>query len=114
MLMRVVVVAFVLSTLGADAMAQATRPASSTAGTIDAPPATPVPPATPATQPLVTTPPASTRPINRSADETLRQMLQPQGDAARPLKPVEEAPPAVDATSGVAAVAPGATPRIVL
>jgi hypothetical protein len=41
-------------------------------------------------------------------------MLQPQGESARPLKPIEEAPPAVDATSGPGAVAPGATPRVVL
>jgi hypothetical protein len=41
-------------------------------------------------------------------------MLQPQGDAARPLKPIDEAPPAVDATSGAGAVAPGGTPQQVL
>ena len=107
MLTRVVVVAFVLCTWSVDAMAQATRPAS-------APVSLPVVAPVAATQPLVTTPPPSTRPSNRGAEETLRQMLQPQGDAARPLRPVEEAPPAVDVTSGVAAVAPDATPRTVL
>jgi hypothetical protein len=34
-------------------------------------------------------------------------MLQPQGEAAQPLQPLEDAPPAIDQTSGVAAVAPG-------
>ena len=70
-------------------------------------------PAALTTQPLVTTPPASTRPTNRSAEETLRQMLQPQGASARPLRPAAaaEAPPAVDETSGAGAVAPGGTPQ---
>jgi hypothetical protein len=58
---------------------------------------------------------ATTRPApagaNRSAEDQLRQMLQPQGNAARPLKPTQEAPPAVDVTSGPGAVAPGAATR---
>jgi len=114
MLTRVVVVAFVLSSslvAAADAKAQATTqpialpPAAS---------ASPAPPAPATTQPFTTTPPPATRPTNRSAEETLRQMLQPQGEAARPLRPAEEAPPAVDETSGAGAVAPNAAPRAVL
>jgi hypothetical protein len=55
-----------------------------------------------------TTQPA-TRPGNQSAEEMLRQMLQPQGEAAQPLKPIAPADqPQVDNTGGVAAVAPGA------
>ena len=120
MLTRVVVVAFVLGLMwaGADAKAQATGGAPSAAGGAGAAGATtqPInilttqPINVSATQPLVTTPPATTRPTNRSAEETLRQMLQPQGEAARPLQPIPDAPPAVDATSGDAAVAPGGTP----
>jgi len=112
MLTRVVVVAFALSLISivADAKAQAT-----TQPVVAPPAASPAPAATPATtQPLVTTPPPATRPTNRSAEETLRQMLQPQGEAARPLRPAEEAPPAVDETSGAGAVAPNAAPRAVL
>ena len=122
MLTRVVMVAFVLGLMwvGADAKAQATGGAPS-AGAAEAAAAVrattqPVtaqaaqPINVSATQPLVTTPPSTTRPTNRSAEETLRQMLQPQGEAARPLQPIPDAPPAVDATSGDAAVAPGGTP----
>jgi len=125
MLTRVVVVAFVLVVsflvfAGAGAMAQATDSPSAAAdaqapSTGAAPATQPVPPPISATtQPLVTTPPPSTRPTNRTAEETLRQMLQPQGESARPLRPVEEAPPAVDATSGTGATAPGGTPQKVL
>src|SRR5689334_14151197 len=129
MLTRVVVVAFVLGMFCcADAKAQATGGAPPTEATASgsagagagAAGATTRPvgaegAATPpinisATQPLVTTPPSTTRPTNRSAEETLRQMLQPQGESARPLQPIPDAPPAVDATSGDAAVAPGGTP----
>jgi hypothetical protein len=53
-------------------------------------------------------PSPTTRPGNRSAEETLRQMLQPQGAAARPLTPVVDAPPATDDTSGANAVMPNA------
>ena len=52
----------------------------------------------------------STRPTERvlPADQMLNQMLRPSaGPVARPLQPVTQAP-AVDATSGSAAVAPGA------
>ena len=120
MLTRVVVVAFVLGLMwvGADAKAQATGGApsvgagaavvGSTTQPVGAAATQPI--NISATQPLVTTPPSTTRPTNRSAEETLRQMLQPQGEAARPLQPIPDAPPAVDATSGDAAVAPGGTP----
>ena len=134
MLTRVVVVVFVLPLMFAARGAGAqvtTQPAASPAAPAapagaseELPPATitpeaeasgtPPPPAPAApvtTQPIVTTPPAATRPTNRSAEETLRQMLQPQGEQARPLRPVQEAPPAVDATSGPGAVAPGGQPR---
>jgi hypothetical protein len=115
MLTRVVVVAFVSSiVLTGFADAQATRPAVP-------PPVSPAPAAAPVStpaqppQPLVTTPPAATRPTNRSAEETLRQMLQPQGSAARPLTPAPaDAPPAVDETSGVNAVAPNAPSQHVM
>ena len=62
----------------------------------------------PATQP---TPQAvlTTRPTNRSAEDMLRQMLQPQGQAAQPLKPIPDLPPQVDMTGGVNAVLPNAT-----
>ena len=103
---RVVVVAFVLSVVFVvDATAQATTQP------VVVPPAASAPATT---QPVVTTPPSATRPTNRSAEETLRQMLQPQGEAARPLRPVEEAPPQVDETSGAGAVAPNAQPRTLL
>jgi|SRR5688500_3116756 hypothetical protein len=52
----------------------------------------------------------TTRPGERMqpADQVLNQMLRPSGSgAARPLQPVTRAP-ALDATSGAAAVAPGA------
>jgi hypothetical protein len=50
----------------------------------------------------------TTRPANRSAEEMLKQMLQPQGQSAEPIKPLPDLAPAVDATSGDAAVAPQA------
>jgi hypothetical protein len=115
MLTRVVVVAFVwwVISVGIDATAQATGDAPSAGATtqpVGARGAATQPINISATQPLVTTPPSTTRPTNRSAEETLRQMLQPQGEAARPLQPIPDAPPAVDATSGDGAVAPGGTP----
>ena len=101
MLTRVVVVAFALSMMVCARTDGQATPATT--------------PATPATQLIVTTPPAATRPTNRSAEETLRQMLRPQGESARPLRPVEpEQPPATDITSGPGAVAPGAPPRPVV
>src|SRR5439155_904761 len=48
-------------------------------------------------------------PANRSAEDMLRQMLQPQGQAAQPLKPIPDLPPAIDGTSGPNAVDPNAT-----
>jgi hypothetical protein len=60
-------------------------------------------------QPPLATP--STRPINRSAEEMLRQMLQPQAQAAQPLQPLLDLPnpQTYDLTSGPNAVMPGAT-----
>ena len=52
----------------------------------------------------------STRPTERvlPADQMLNQMLRPSaGPVARPLQPITAAP-AIDATSGSAAIAPGA------
>lgn len=106
---RVVVVMFILSwpfTIGrADAQSTQPAPAPLTIQPPEKAPAGAQPALT--TQPLVTAPP-TTRPTNRNAEETLRQMLQPQENAARPLRPVPEAPPAVDVTSGPGAVAPQA------
>jgi hypothetical protein len=61
-------------------------------------------PATPAPQPIA----PSTRPAQKSAEETLRQMLQSSPTAAQPIKPVPDAAPVNDATSGSGAVAPNA------
>jgi len=58
-----------------------------------------------ATRPAVA---PATRPSQRSADELLRQMLQPAGQGAQPLKPIADVGPQTDATSGAAAVAPAA------
>jgi hypothetical protein len=44
----------------------------------------------------------------------LRQMLQPQGQAAQPLKPIPDLPPETDATSGTNAVMPNATTQPVM
>ena len=71
-----------------------------------------IPPVSPATRPTAAA--ATTRPSNQSAEEMLRQMLQPQGGAAQPLKPLPDLPPAVDSTSGVAAVVPNATTQRVV
>jgi hypothetical protein len=54
-----------------------------------------------------TTQPA-TRPGSQSAEEMLKQMLQPQGESAQPLKPAADQPPVVESTVGDAAVAPAA------
>ena len=51
----------------------------------------------------------ATRPSQRSAEDMLRQMLQPQNQAVQPLKPIPNEPPPIDNTSGVAAVMPGAS-----
>lgn len=50
----------------------------------------------------------TTRPAARSAEETLKQMLQPQSHGAEPIQPLPDTTPSVDATSGESAVAPGA------
>jgi hypothetical protein len=72
------------------------------------------PASTPTPSPTVQVAAPATRPGNRSAEETLRQMLQPQGQAAQPLKPLPDLPPAPDATSGAAAVAPDVPPQRVM
>jgi hypothetical protein len=68
------------------------------------------------TQPTTTVSPttrtvisSTTRPSQLSAEEMLRQMLQPANQGSAPLKPVPNEPPPVDATSGTAAVAPRAS-----
>jgi hypothetical protein len=66
----------------------------------------PAPPA-PATQPAPLAVPTS-RPVNRSAEDMLRQMLQPQAQSAQPLQPLPDLPN-VDQTSGDNAVVPGAS-----
>jgi len=89
---RMAVVVVMVSLVGAGVMfGQATQPAPAT------------------TQPALAAP--STRPINRSAEDTLRQMLQPQAQAAQPLQPLPDLPNpnTYDLTSGDNAVAPGAT-----
>lgn len=60
-----------------------------------------------------TTRPA-TAPGNRSAEDMLRQMLQPPGESARPLRPTPALPPADDVTSGAGAVPPAATSQPVM
>jgi len=67
-------------------------------------------PAPVTTQPTAIAVP-TTRPANRSAEDTLRQMLQPQAQAAQPLQPLPDLPneETVDQTSGDNAVPPGAT-----
>ncbi len=45
----------------------------------------------------------------RSAEEMLRQMLQPSTQAAQPLKPLPDEPVPADVTGGPNAVAPAAT-----
>jgi hypothetical protein len=71
------------------------------------------------TQPLAPSPATvqsvpTTRPANASAEQMLRQMLQPPGQGAQPLKPLPDLPPAADATSGAGAVAPDVPPQRVL
>ena len=85
-----VIIVVIVMLAAAIAQAQTTRPAP-----VAAPAATQT--AAPAT-----------RPANPSAEAMLRQMLQPQGQAAQPIKPQPDLPPADDATSGAASVAPQA------
>jgi hypothetical protein len=73
-----------------------------------------VPPAVPQVSASTHPSAATTRPANQSAEDMLRQMLQPQGQAAQPLKPLPDLPPAVDSTSGPGAVAPYATTQRVI
>src|SRR5688572_23587747 len=61
----------------------------------------------PTTRPAINAP--TTRSAQqRSAEEMLRQMLQPANQGAQPLKPIPDVQPQVDATSGTGAVAPSA------
>src|SRR2546421_2771517 len=72
-------------------------------------------PAVVSAQPQPTTRRASDQPLTaqqlqqRSAEEMLRQMLQPATQAAQPLRPIPDEPVPVDATSGGGAVLPRAT-----
>ena len=95
----VAVVPLIALFLTSIATAQTTQPAAPSI-----PPA-PVVTAVPATRP------ATSRPTNQSAEDMLRQMLQPQGQTAQPLKPLPDLPPAVDSTSGAGAVVPDAQPQ---
>ena len=79
--------------------AQTTRPA-----TADAPAAN-----EPAAVPAAAQSGSTTRPNGKSAEEMLNQLLKPTGESAKPLAPTTApAGGTVDATSGAAAVAPGA------
>jgi hypothetical protein len=60
----------------------------------------------PTTRPAIA---PTTRPSQRSAEDMLRQMLQPQNQQVQPLKPIPNEPPPIDTTSGIAAVIPGAS-----
>src|SRR4051812_18445387 len=101
---RAVILFFASLILPSAALPQVTRPAAPAAPTVPPPQLQrPLPAATP------TTPPTPQPTGNRSAEEMLRQMLQPQGQAAQPLKPIADLPPPVDATSGAAAVVPNAS-----
>jgi len=84
-----VIIVLTLLIMTPAASAQSTRPVSLT------------------TQPTAAAP-ATSRPTNQSAEDMLRQMLQPQGQAAQPLKPLPDLPPANDTTAGAGAVAPDA------
>jgi len=95
---RAVLMIAALSLLASVASAQSTQPTQ--------------PAVAPAAPP--TTAAATTRPANRSAEEMLRQMLQPQGQAAQPLKPLPDLPPANDTTSGAGAIAPNVPPQRVI
>ena len=96
-----VVLACLLTTSAAVAQPATTQPVSSI-------PSAPVLTSIPSTQPAGG---AATRPANQSAEAMLRQMLQPQGQTAQPLKPLPDLPPAVDSTSGAGAVVPNAQPQ---
>ena len=94
--MQIGIVATVSTLLCAGAaLGQTTRPAPALVST---------------TQPAAIVAAPATRPGNRSAEDMLRQMLQPQAQAARPLQPLPDLPndQAIDQTSGENAVAPGA------
>jgi hypothetical protein len=97
MMARIVALTLMMSWLSI-ASAQTTR--SAPTATTQPALATPAPIASPAT-----------RLVNRSAEDMLRQMLQPQAQAAQPLQPLPDLPNpnAIDQTSGDNAVAPGAT-----
>src|SRR5689334_14425762 len=71
---------------------------------------------------LAQTPPPATRPAvnpvqqqqQRSAEEMLRQMLQPSTQAAQPLQPIPDEPVPADVTGGPNAIAPAATTQPLL
>src|SRR4051812_6831915 len=108
---RAVILFFASLILPGGAMAQQRAPAPAAPPTPTVPPPRlqrPLPAATP------TTPPTTQPSGNRSAEEMLRQMPQPQGQAAQPLKPIADLPPPVDATSGAAAVVPTASTQPVV
>ena len=95
MLTRVVVVAFVCSVM----FSIVRREAQATTQPVAVPPRLRAPPAAARDNSTLGHHAAARDATDQSqsAEETLRQMLQPQGEAARPLRPVEEAPPQVDA-----------------
>ncbi len=104
-------------------------PAPATPAPLQPIPSTPAPPSavaatqsepvpSPTTQPpLIEFPPPSTHPFlssttrasQQSAEDMLRQMLQPANQGAKPLQPVPDAAPPADMTSGRGAVIPTAT-----
>jgi hypothetical protein len=113
-----VMIVFAVVMLGlSSARAQTTQPVAVpvTATPTATPPAAPQvpPPAASASGTLQTAQP-TTRPVNKSAEDMLRQMLQPQGQGAQPLKPLPDLPPATDTTSGGSAVDPTASTQPVV
>lgn len=106
---RVVRVAFFCALLSGSvaAMGQAAAPAGAdeaqadSAGPAGVQPATQSAPGQPATQPVAAPPApapaaAPARPGEESAEEMLRQMLQPQGETAEPLRPSDKVPTGAD------------------
>lgn len=83
------------------APSQGARPSTDAAATVE--PIVPVAPLPPLPGE------ATTRSAHQSAEDMLRQMLQPTTQGAQPLRPIESLPPPVDLTGGVAAVMPNAT-----
>lgn len=105
---RIVQVAFFCALLSgwAAVMGQATAPAGAgeakadPTGPASAQPTTQAVPGQPALQPATAPPaPAPARPGEESAEEMLRQMLQPQGETAEPLRPSDRVPTGAEAES---------------